>query len=142
MMYVQKKDRFENREVLCPQCSHFSVDAMYRHFRKGGYAAGIFKQYKHAMWTSLFEFLSFVWIPVLLVFFADLNPLRATGTGLPGRVLVFSVVFSIVWLLIFVCLGGISLYKLIGFVWGIGALSSVSRKLNQLSGQSASRPCC
>lgn len=132
MMYVEKKDRFENREVLCPQCSHFSVDAMYRHFRKGGYAAGILKKYKRAAWENLFGFLGFVWIPVLLVLFANLNPLRGVGMGLPGRVLVFSVLFSIVWLLIFVCLGGISLYKIIGFVWGIGALPSVDRKLNQL----------
>jgi hypothetical protein len=66
MMYVEKKDRFENREGLCPQCSHFSVNAMYRHFRKGGYAAGIFKQYKRAVWENLFGFLGFVWIPRVL----------------------------------------------------------------------------
>lgn len=121
LMYVEKKDRSENREVLCPQCSHFSVDAMYRHFRKGGYAAGILKKYKHAMWMNLLAVLGFVWLPALLVYFAGLNPLRAWTW------------FSIVWLLIVVGLGGISLYKLIGFVWGIVALTSVRRRLNQMS---------
>jgi len=123
MLNEEKKDRRENREVLCPQCSHFSVDAMYRHFRKGGYAAGILKKYKRAVWMNLLGFLGFVWLPALLFFLADLNAVRS-GTWL-----------SILWLLIVVGLGGISLYKLIGFVWGIVALPVVSRKVSQLSDQ-------
>jgi hypothetical protein len=121
MMYEEKKDRRENREVLCPQCSHFSVDAMYRHFRKGGYAAGILKKYKRAVWMSLLGFVGFVWLPALLFFLADLNALRS-GTWL-----------SILWLIIVVGLGGMSLYKLIGFAWGIVALPGVKRKVSRLS---------
>jgi hypothetical protein len=121
LMYEEKKDRRENREVLCPQCSHFSVDAMYRHFRKGGYAAGILKKYKRAVWMSLLGFVGFVWLPALLFFLADLNALRS-GTWL-----------SILWLIIVVGLGGLSFYKLIGFIWGIAALLGVKRKVSRLS---------
>ena len=106
IMYIEKKERFENREVLCPECSHFSVDAMYRHFRKGGYAGGILKQYKRAMWMNLLGFLGFAWIPALLLWLAKLNPLNSPVPWL-----------SIIFLLIAVALGAVSLYKLFGFLW-------------------------
>ena len=124
MMHIEKRERFENREVLCPQCSHFSVDAMYRHFRKGGYAGAILKQYKRAMWMNLAGFVGFVWLPALIVYLAGprLNPQNFDTPWL-----------SIIALLIVLGLGGIALYKFVGFAWGLAALSSVRRKVRQLS---------
>ena len=121
IMHEEKRDRFDNREVLCPKCLHFSVDAMYRHFRKGGYPAGILKKYKRAAWINLPEFLGVVWIPVLLLFFANLNPLNAATPAL-----------SVVWLIVFLSAGGVALYRLIGLLCGLAALPSVRRKLGQL----------
>lgn len=124
LMHIEKRERFENREVLCPECSHFSVDAMYRHFRKAGYGGAILKQYKRAMWMNLAGFAGFVWLPALILYLAGprINPLNFDKPWL-----------SIIALLVVLGFGGIALYKFVGFAWGLAGLSSVHRKVRQLS---------
>ena len=111
----------ENKEVLCPDCSHFSIDAMRRHFNNG-YQAGILKKYKRAVWMNLAGFIAIIWLPVLLFLFANLNPLNAAKP-----------IVSVILLLIFLWFGGSSLYLLAGFLWGMAAVSSVRGKLGRLS---------
>jgi len=122
LMSVEKEDRYKNRDVLCPQCAHFSVNAMNRHFRKSGLAGGILKKYKAAMWMNLAGFAGFGWLPALVLAFANYNPLNSEKP-----------ILSTLWLIIVVGMGGVALFKLIGFVWGLAALSSVRRKVTQLS---------
>jgi len=121
-MKVEKEDRFRNRDVLCPQCAHFSIHAMNQHFRKGGLAGGILKKYKAAMWMNLAGFAGFGWLPALVLAFANFNPFNLDRPWL-----------SLLWLIIVLGMGGVSLFKLVGFVWGLAALSSVRRKVAQLS---------
>jgi len=121
-MSVEKEDRFMNRDVLCPQCAHFSVNAMNRHFRKKGLAGGILKKYKAAMWMNLAGFAGYGWIPALVLAFANFNPFNSDRPWL-----------SALWLIIVVGMGGVALFKLVGFVWGLFALPGVRRRVSQLS---------
>lgn len=123
LLQVEKEERMKNRDVLCPECSHFSEDAMRRHFRKG-YAEAILKQYKRAMWMNFLGVIGFGWLPALILYLAGprINPLSSATPWL-----------SVIALLIVLGLGGVALYKLIGFLWGLAALSSVRRKLTQFA---------
>jgi hypothetical protein len=123
-MEIEKEDRFRNRDVLCPKCEHFSVHAMNRHFRKGGLAGGILKKYKRAMWENLISSLGYGCLPALILFLAGgkLNPLDSQTPAL-----------SIIGLVIVVGAGSVAFYRVAGFVLGLAALSSVRRKLSQLS---------
>ena len=121
VMQDEIKDRDENCEVLCSDCSHFSVDAMGRHFHKG-YTAGLMKKYKRAAWSNVDIFLGFAWIPILLAFIANLNPLNSTNP-----------VGSLIGLLVFLGLGSVALYALTGLIWGLITVSKVRGKVEILS---------
>src|SRR5262245_7902803 len=48
---AERKEKLENCDVVCPECAHFSEDAMRRHF-KDGLATGVIRKYKRAAWIS------------------------------------------------------------------------------------------
>jgi rubredoxin len=57
-MKAKKKKKDIDEQVLCPECSHFSTEAMDKHFRKG-YTAGLLSKYKTEEWRDLFSSLGF-----------------------------------------------------------------------------------
>ena len=117
----EMKNWRDNREVLCPNCSHFSKDAMEIHFRKG-YPAAIIRNYKRASWADFLTFVGVGWIPLLLFLFANLKP---WDTDKPVRAAIF--------LALFLVTGIPAVTGLVVFIWSRLALSSVRKKLEGLS---------
>jgi len=118
---AERKEKLENCDVVCPECSHFSEDAMRRHF-KAGYAMGIVRKYKRAAWASLGEGLAAAALPTILFFVANLNPFNSTNR-----------VWSAIGLSVCLYLGSIAVSKLVAFVWGLAAASATRSRLQQLS---------
>lgn len=54
---AQKKKKDVDQQVLCPVCSHFSTEAMDKHFRKG-YTTGLLSKYKTEEWINLLNSLA------------------------------------------------------------------------------------
>ena len=121
VLSAEKKDWRDNRDVLCPHCSHFSKDAMDLHFRKG-YAAAIIRNFKRAAWCDFLAFVCLGWLPVVLFIFANLIPWQSDKP-----------ILSTIFLLLFLIFGSVSVIGLTLFVWARFALSSVRRKLERLS---------
>jgi hypothetical protein len=117
----EMKNWRDNRDVLCPNCSHFSTDAMEIHFRKG-YPAAIIRNYKRASWADFLLFVCVGWIPLLLFLFANLKP---WDTDTPARAAIF--------LALFLATGIPALMGLLIFIWSRVALASVRKKLDGLS---------
>lgn len=115
------RDWRDNREHLCPECSHFSTDAMETHFKRG-YVSKVLDNYKRGTLWGLFLFVFAGWLPLVLFIFSTLNPWAARY---PARAILF--------LLLFLWFGAIAGWGLLTFIWGRIALASVRRKLEGLS---------
>ena len=63
----EKIIKYDNdKEILCPKCSHFSKNAMEEHFPQG-IKQGILKKYKKTIWTIPGGVLGIAWIPGLII---------------------------------------------------------------------------